>query len=148
MDFISKYKNNPDLLIREKMKKLLYLESKMLPDMDKIKTPSQFFKEVKRFDQRRDDLGISIFRDIISLDFAKIITQNTNLELKDAFRMVKDCIDMPMARKLFDREAVKVKDAVLFQLNKETREEIADSFIKQIKSGKKKLKLPKRFYNE
>ncbi|MCX8202622.1 MAG: hypothetical protein N3G74_02360 [Candidatus Micrarchaeota archaeon] len=148
MESISEYKNNPDLLIRKKMLKLMHLESKLHLDFDRIKTPSDLFKEATRQEKKRDDLGISLFRDIISMDFAKTISMNTRIELKIAFRLVKASIDMGTARKLFETEAVRFKDAILFQLNEDTKTEIVNFYLKQIKEGNMKLRLPKRFYGE
>lgn len=141
---ISKYKNNPELLIKAKVEKLFHLEKQKL-DMDKIKTPSDLFKAVNRSERRKDDLGISLFRDIISLDFAKIINANTRIELKDAFRMVRAAIDLKTARRIYEKEAVRYKDLVLFKLNDNATKEISEHFIEQIRNGSSKLKLPKKY---
>ncbi|MEM3369933.1 MAG: hypothetical protein QXE90_03745 [Candidatus Micrarchaeia archaeon] len=147
MEFeISKYKNDPDLLIRSKLKRLLHLEGKLVEDMEKIKTPTDLFKQIEIHDRHLDRLQISIFRDIICMDMAKNLAMNIRLEAKDIFRMIKYAIDMKTARKMLEEDAVKVKGGVLFALNNETKKEIEDYFIKQIKEGHKELRLPNRFY--
>jgi len=146
MDFqISKYKNNPDLLIQAKIQKMLRMEGRKFPSLEKIRTASQLFREFDVFEKKKDDLGISIFRDIICLEFAKAISRKSNLEIKDSFRMVKSAINMKTARVLLDKDAVRTKDAVLFQLRPEIYRKIENYFIKQIKAGAKKLQLPRRY---
>ncbi len=147
MEFeISKYKNDPDLLIRSKLKRLLHLEGKLVEDMRRIKTPTDLFKQTELHDRHLDRLQISIFRDIICMDMAKHLAMNLRLEVKDIFRMIKYTIDLKTAKRMLEEDAVKIKGGVLFALNNETKKEIEDYFIKQIKDGHKKLRLPNRFY--
>jgi len=142
---LSEVKNNPKLLIQAKIQKMLRMEGRKFPSLEKIRTASQLFREFDVFEKKKDDLGISIFRDIICLEFAKAISRKSNLEIKDSFRMVKSAINMKTARVLLDKDAVRTKDAVLFQLRPEIYREIENHFIKQIKAGAKKLQLPRRY---
>ncbi|MCS7109723.1 MAG: hypothetical protein NZ903_02930 [Candidatus Micrarchaeota archaeon] len=142
---ISKYKKDPNLLINAKIKKMVELESKAIPEMSKVNTIFDFINGVNRLEKYKERISLSLFRDLICLDFAKYIASNTRLELYSAYRMVKASINMKTAENLLNEYAVRVKDGVLFQLSEKDREEIASYFVVQINNGATELKLPKKY---
>lgn len=172
MEFsISRYKNNPNLLIGAKAQKLMVLNENLMKFrkdeehtcMEEIKTAIHAYRRISDFLERTEDiherslkrirqrnkkidkLFLSTFRDIVSLDMAKGMSSKTRIEPSVGFRMIRKALTMDKSVILLEKHAIRTQTYVLFALEGEVQKELLKSFVKQVSSGRKNLTIPKKF---
>ncbi len=170
-DYISKYKNNPKLLISAKAQKLVVLNENLMKFkqyednkcMEEIKSAinaykrvSEFLEKIKEIDERSlrrirqrknkiDGLFLSIFRDIVSFDMAKEMVSKTRIDTSTGFRMVRRAFSPDKSVILLEKHAIRTQNYVLFALKSQVQKEILESFVKQVSAGKRDLSIPNKF---